>query len=402
MIPPDLVSSLRLQQPQTQAPYQQGTPAVSQLSSILANPKVGEHIMATVQQLLSNGTYKATVGNKEITLALPFAARPGDSLELEVVEYNGKMALALVSGKKDGDGKGSNAQQGQSFSTSFSQTGKMISEIFSQAQQTAQAQIFQKGGFNQAINQKLQGLLLNNNQALSGSKIPPDAAELAKNLQSAVSKSGMFYESHQAQWVQGKISTQQLLQEPQAKFSKLLEHLNNSNNANANAKNIAANSNTNTTANNSLQHSSIPKDMLPVVQQQLDSLANQQFIWQGQAWNGQQMQWEIDEDQQSNKNHEEQKVSRWKTRIKMSMPFLGNLDAELRLTMAKISAVDNPQIPPQHELTILCTVDTQQSEELLQKYDEPLRLAMENAGITLVRFHVVQKQYDELLYPPDQ
>ena len=27
-------------------------------------------------------------------------------------------------------------------------------------------------------------------------------------------------------------------------------------------------------------------------------------------------------------------------------------------------------------------------------------LAMENAGLTLVRFHVVQKQYDELLYPP--
>lgn len=388
MIPPDLVNSLRIQQPQTQAPNQQGTPPVSQLTSILANPKVGEHITATVQQLLPNGVYKATVGNREITLALPFAARPGDSLELEVVEHNGKMALALVSGKKDGDGKG--GQQGQSFSTSFSQTGKMISEIFSQTQnqgtqQAGQSQFLQQGGFNPAVNQKMQGLLLNNNQALSGNKIPPDAAELAKNLQSAVSKSGMFYESHQAQWVQGKLSTQQLLQEPQAKFSKLLEHLNlNLNNNNANANNL----------------NGIPKDMLPVVQQQLDSLANQQFIWQGQAWNGQQMQWEIDEDEHNDGNNAEQKISRWKTRIKMNMPFLGNLDAELRLTMARVSAVDNPQITPQHELTILCTVDNQQSEELLQKYDEPLRLAMENAGLTLVRFHVVQKQYDELLYPP--
>lgn len=388
MIPPDLVNSLRIQQPQTQAPNQQGTPPVSQLTSILANPKVGEHITATVQQLLPNGVYKATVGNREITLALPFAARPGDSLELEVVEHNGKMALALVSGKKDGDGKG--GQQGQSFSTSFSQTGKMISEIFSQTQnqgtqQAGQSQFLQQGGFNPAVNQKMQGLLLNNNQALSGNKIPPDAAELAKNLQSAVSKSGMFYESHQAQWVQGKLSTQQLLQEPQAKFSKLLEHLNlNPNKNNANANNL----------------NGIPKDMLPVVQQQLDSLANQQFIWQGQAWNGQQMQWEIDEDEHNDGNNAEQKISRWKTRIKMNMPFLGNLDAELRLTMARVSAVDNPQITPQHELTILCTVDNQQSEELLQKYDEPLRLAMENAGLTLVRFHVVQKQYDELLYPP--
>lgn len=386
MIPPDLVSSLRLQQPQTQAPSQQGTPAVSQLSSILANPKVGDHILATVQQLMSNGIYKASVGQREITLALPFAARPGDSLELEVVEYNGKMALALVSGKKDGEG-GKSGQQGQSFSTSFSQTGKMISEIFSQTQQTQQAQqaqFLQKGGFNQAVNQKLQGLLLNNNQALSG-KIPPDAAELAKNLQSAVSKSGMFYESHQAQWVQGKLSTQQLLQEPQAKFSKMLDN----SNANANAN-----------INNNLQNSNIPKDMMPVVQQQLDALANQQFIWQGQAWNGQQMQWEIEEDGKNHKNNDEQKVSRWKTRLKLSMPVLGNLDAELRLTMAKPSSLDNPQIVPQHELTILCTVDNQQSEQLLQKYDEPLRLAMENAGLTLARFHVVQKQHEELLFPP--
>lgn len=410
MIPPDLVNSLRIQQPQTQAPNQQGTPPVSQLTSILANPKVGEHITATVQQLLPNGVYKATVGNREITLALPFAARPGDSLELEVVEHNGKMALALVSGKKDGDGKG--GQQGQSFSTSFSQTGKMISEIFSQTQnqgtqQAGQSQFLQQGGFNPAVNQKMQGLLLNNNQALSGNKIPPDAAELAKNLQSAVSKSGMFYESHQAQWVQGKLSTQQLLQEPQAKFSKLLEHLNlNPNNNNANAAKNNANANANNlnqninNSNNALPHSGIPRDMLPVVQQQLDSLANQQFIWQGQAWNGQQMQWEIDEDEHNDGNNAEQKISRWKTRIKMNMPFLGNLDAELRLTMARVSAVDNPQITPQHELTILCTVDNQQSEELLQKYDELLRLAMENAGLTLVRFHVVQKQYDELLYPP--
>ncbi len=386
MIPPDLVGGLRLQQPQTQAPSQQGTAAVSQLSSILANPKVGEHLVATVQQLLANGTYKATVGQREITLALPFSARPGDALELEVVEYNGKMALALVSGKKDGDGKG--GQQGQSFSTTFSQTGKMINEILSQTQtnQANQMQqtLFQKGGFNQVINQKLQGLLLNNNQALSA-KIPPDAAELAKNLQSAVSKSGMFYESHQALWVQGKISTQQLLQEPQAKFSELF---------NQNQANNTNNANNTSNANNA---ANIPKDMLPVVQQQLDSLANQQFIWQGQAWQGQQMQWEISEEEHKNKNGEDQKFRHWKTRIKLSMPILGNLDAELRLSMAKISPIDDPQIPPQHELTILCSVDNAQSENLLQKYDEPLRLAMENVGLTLVRFHIVQKQFNDLL-----
>ena len=41
--------------------------------------------MAEIQAMLPNGSYRAVVAQREITLALPFSAKSGDSLELEVV-----------------------------------------------------------------------------------------------------------------------------------------------------------------------------------------------------------------------------------------------------------------------------------------------------------------------------
>ena len=38
-------------------------------------------------------------------------------------------------------------------------------------------------------------------------------------LKQAITTSGMFYESHQAEWVEGRYSKEQLLQEPQGKLA---------------------------------------------------------------------------------------------------------------------------------------------------------------------------------------
>ena len=39
----------------------------------------------------------------------------------------------------------------------------------------------------------------------------------------------------------------------------------------------------------------IPKRLMPVVHQQLDALATQQYVWQGQAWPGQPIEWVIED-----------------------------------------------------------------------------------------------------------
>ena len=49
----------------------------------------------------------------------------------------------------------------------------------------------------------------------TGEQVLPDTTQLAGKLHDALSHSGLFYESHQAQWIAGTRPTTQLLLEPQ-------------------------------------------------------------------------------------------------------------------------------------------------------------------------------------------
>lgn len=70
---------------------------------------------------------------------------------------------------------------------------------------------------------------------------------------------------------------------------------------------------------------------MPIVQQQLDGLANQNFAWQGQVWPGQQMRWEIGENMDDSRSSNSDNIQRWQTRLKLSLPQLGDIDVTLNL-----------------------------------------------------------------------
>ncbi len=99
MIPPDVASSLRLVIPDQHAlPNAQSQPVApaQQVADVLSNLVPGQRILAEIQALLPNGSYRAVVAQRDITLALPFSAKPGDTLELEVTESDGKLTLAFA------------------------------------------------------------------------------------------------------------------------------------------------------------------------------------------------------------------------------------------------------------------------------------------------------------------
>ena len=82
MIPPDVASSLRLVLPDTNALQSQQTapvPAAQRIADVLSNAVPGQRILAEIQAMLPNGTYRAVVAQREITLALPFSAKPPGS-----------------------------------------------------------------------------------------------------------------------------------------------------------------------------------------------------------------------------------------------------------------------------------------------------------------------------------
>ncbi len=405
MIPADVANTLRANLVNTNSATQSQTtqpiaPA-QRIADILSNLVPGQRIFAEIQGMLANGSYRATVAQRDITLALPFAAKAGDSLELEVVESDGNLTLAFVANKNEIAEKPGQ----QSVSTSLSSAGKLIGDLM------------------QGIDgegKRAPAAPLNGNQALV-STMPRDAAQLAPMLKQALTQSGMFYEAHQARWVAGQIPTEQLRQEPQGRVlvssspleqSALTKETGSSATdpksglpavqikedgknmpatgvERADSKNATSNQSPSATTINdksapSTQQSNrtdfspaiqqtgtaIPREIAPLIQQQLDGLANQNFAWQGQIWPGQKMWWEIGENPEERNLVGEDATAKWHTRLKLTLPLLGGIDAKIHLQ-------------PGGELGIRIVSSSNEGEALMRDKIPSLHKQLEAAGLTV-------------------
>lgn len=351
MIPVDVASRLKLAVPDQPAATQPVTP-LKNLPDVLSDLVPGQRVMAEIQALLPNGSYRAVVAQRDITLALPFSAKKGDSLELEVVESDGKLTLAVVNSRSGSTPAGN---MPESVSTSLSNTGKLIGDLL--------------GGVGDQ-GRRAAPASLNGNQPLVDD-LPGSAPLLAPILKDALSKSGVFYEAHQARWVAGELPTDALRQEPQGKLSSATP------NATIDSKNTdPAPTSVATRAESSPQAGTvIPRDLTPIVQQQLDALATQNYAWQGQIWPGQQMQWEITENPENARSTDSEAAGRWQTRLKLTLPMLGGIDTVLRLR-------------PNGEVDISMTTDSKNSESRLRDGSTALRNQMEAAGLNLTQLLV--------------
>lgn len=405
MIPPDVANSLRALAPDlnSAAQAQQTRPVVSaqRIADILGDLVPGQRLMAEIQALLPNGSYRAVIAQRDVTLALPFSAKAGDSVELEVTESDGKVALAVVARQPAGQ---AGSARNDSVSTTLSNTGRMIGDLL--------AGIDDQG-------KRAAPAPLNGNQPLTET-FSGKAADLAPLLKEALVKSGVFYEAHQARWVAGQLPTATLLQEPQGKHSSP-EAANPQNNppaqpartsdapspvavstengSSATATNTAAAGKTepgNTataktptesaiatnTATGTNSPGRIPGDLAPIVQQQLDALATQTFAWQGQVWPGQQMHWEIDDQGERNPGNGENTENRWKTRIKLDLPRIGSLEASLVLH-------------PGNEVGIEISTPDDTTRATLSGAGKLLLQQFESAGLKLSGFSVRHEQAGE-------
>lgn len=377
MIPSDVASALRQILPdQISQANAQTKPVIAaqKLADVLSNLVPGQRVLAEIQALLPNGTYRAIVTQRDITLALPFSAKAGDSLELEVTETDGKLALTLVGPAKSEDAAA--ALKNESVATTLSQAGKLIGNL--------QGDIAEPG-------KRAAPAALNGNQPLVET-FPDKAATLAPVLKEALVKSGVFYEAHQARWVAGNLSTENLRQEPQGRLSppaipRVISQPNPltvaiSNDANAvqtakqplnpaqaspiwnatvdeaieaktgeqarsmdslvpSATTTRAEQNSqqsatprdlpSSSATQTTQPGAVPRDLVPIVQQQLDALATQNYAWQGQIWPGQQMHWEIGNNSDGQHASADEMSARWETRLNVNLPSLGGIGAVIRL-----------------------------------------------------------------------
>lgn len=79
---------------------------------------------------------------------------------------------------------------------------------------------------------------------------------------------------------------------------------------------------------------------IPLVRQQLDLLATQQFRWTGEVWPGAKLDWTIEPEPErqprSGDTPDGEPQQTWRTRVTLALPTLGTVDADLVLTGAQL------------------------------------------------------------------
>lgn len=304
MIPADLASRLRML---TEASFFSGEPTVAPLARVKAISEQlpafvpGQRIVATLQTAQPGNTYRARIADHDFTLALPQAANAGDTLELVVSHVTPRAVFATLAEPTAAPGTGS------ATAPALSQAGRLISFLLT-GQPAAQTAALNGG----------QPMLASAPQA------PGDSAVLANRLGAALGQSGLFYESHQARWLAGKLDTAALLQEPQNRSAPTLP---------------AQPAEGSTTAARGLTEglAPIPERLLPVVHQQLDAVATQNFVWQGQVWPGQTMEWEIEDPAADGRRSPDEPDANWNSTLRLTLPRLGGIEARLHLTPAGVA-----------------------------------------------------------------
>jgi len=378
VIPPDVASRLQTSADVALRPVAPTQELTDKLSGLVA----GQKVMAEIQAMLPNGTYRAVINQRNITLALPFSAKSGDTLELQVTESDGKIALAVVSHQEGNEGKAAR----EAVSATLSRTGQFISQLFAKPEESKEG---------------AKALVLNGNQPIA--KAPPNSAQdILPLLKQAITQSGMFYESHQAEWVEGRFPKNALLQEPQGKLSKPFapDALTPPSASTASPVSVTSNDTAKPTSAVPPQPPSaaetpvgqkivsdagqtigsgqlIAPQTQPIVQQQLDALATQNFVWQGQAWPGQNMRWEIEEDGSKRGASGEEIDDSWQTRLSLVLPTLGGVNAQIRL---------------QREQVILSiNVNHAETRSLMQAESNSLRQQLQDAGLVLTGIGITQE-----------
>lgn len=126
-----------------------------------------------------------------------------------------------------------------------------------------------------------------------------DPALLAAGLQQAFGKSGLFYESHVAEWARGALPLSELANEPQQQAAQ--------GGARPNAQDPAT---------------------AQFISMQLAAQEQSHLAWKGQLWPGQPMEWDVQREAHRDGDGEQ---AIWHSRLRLRFPQLGELEAQLRM-----------------------------------------------------------------------
>lgn len=251
--------------------------------SVFAHLQLGQAVVGQVKGL-AKGFALVEVEGQTIAMRLPHAAAPGDTLRLR---FGGHMPQPLflleTANAPDADGP------------QLSNTARMLSDLM------------------QKVPERALPTLTPATPLLGQASVAP--AELAFALRAALVRSGLFYESHLANWVAGQDSLDGLMQEPQ---------------------NRQAQDDARAAGTTDARHLADPRAQNPMhalLAQQLQVLESPQLAWRGELWPGQSMEWQIrrDDAQPDTPGEAHEGQAGWESHLKLDLPHLGVLDVYIKL-----------------------------------------------------------------------
>ncbi len=258
--------------------------------------------------------YIVSVRGRSYDFRLPRDARPGDFLRMVYVSDSPRPTFALLGIERMNGPTGSN----------LSDAGRLLAtlreaRVDAPEDPAARATIplFESGA--------------------------PEAPQAARLLRDALALSGLFYESHQAQWVLGTRSTAQLQLEPQGRIAPSQpapdviepQAAPVAGEATRNAPAPPAGAIRHSGSDSSPQPEPVSRppahpDSFPIIRQQLSALESGDVAWRGLVWPGQHMEWRVgDGAAGAREGSEAQRV--WRTELKLTLLNIGNLLARIEL-----------------------------------------------------------------------
>ena len=176
---------------------------------------LGSKVPVSVLSRLGDGSFMVRVADMQVRMALPPGTQPGAELSMKVLAASPQPTFQLGDATLHGTPVPLSAQSASLAAAVAAATSPLT-------QAGGQHETADLSPAARLLAQVLQGANAAPGAASVTGTTPlvpqgaPDPAQLASQLKQAIAKSGLFYESHVAEWAEGKRPLSDLLGEPQA------------------------------------------------------------------------------------------------------------------------------------------------------------------------------------------
>jgi hypothetical protein len=278
---------------------------------------LGKSVQGAIQSRLTDGSFLVKVGGTSARMMLPPGAQAGTDVAMTLVALHPRPTFQISSGNAT---TLAYAEAGPEDGLAATLRSNAIAAgLLGKAAAATLSQPLAAGEPDPSISDAARAINTLLTKAHSGPNLPQaivgktplmaspaiDPAQLAQALQETLKHSGLFYESHVAEWAEGKRSLAELQREPQ-----MQKQIAESDLANAQLINL-----------------------------QLRTHEQDKVRWQGELWPGQKMEWDIDKDAPDGGDGGDDGAAAqpaWRSGVRFQFPSLGKVEASVVLVGSQL------------------------------------------------------------------